>query len=198
MSYYWHYRLLINQLNLHKTPLQPQHNKRTRRDTRQGAAAGASSAWPLGQQSHVLCALGHLPLEATSHPGMWDAHRLVSSRSKAGDPPIRDTTAQTRSTPAHPHFPAGRGVPGEAGGFCTLEPALRHSGAWKGRRGRCSDCAASSGSGDELFAEPAAQCMQAISGRASVEKSHLEKGGSGAASLGAAGLAPGSGGSRGL
>lgn len=127
---------------------------------------------------------------------MWDARQSVSSRSKAGDPLIRDTTAWTRSTPAHPRFPASRGVPGEAGGFCTLEPAPRRSGAWKGRRGRCSDCAASSGSGDELFAEPAAQCTQAISGRALVEKSHLEKGGSGAASLGAAGPAPGSGGFR--
>lgn len=50
----------------------------------------------------------------------------------------------------------------------------------------------------ELFAELAAQCTQAISGKALTEKSHLEKGGSGAVSPAAAGSALGSGGFRGL
>lgn len=88
-----------------------------------------------------------LSQQATSHPSLQGCgmHAAERAASKAADPPlIPDMTARTQRTPAHPHFQTGRGVPGEAEGFCTLEPVPRHSGAWKGHRGRCSDGAASS------------------------------------------------------
>jgi len=73
-------------------------------------------------------------LEATSHPsprgvGCTRSMPPVSSRSKAGDSPLRDTTAQTPRTPAYPCFPAGGSDPGEAEGFSTLEPEPWHSGS---------------------------------------------------------------------
>lgn len=61
----------------------------------------------------------------------------------------------------------------------------RHSGGWQGHRGRCSHRAASSWRGAICRAE-----LAAISGRGFIEKSHLERGGSGAAAPGGAELGP--------
>lgn len=83
--------------------------------------------------------------------------------------------------PAHPHFPGGRGAPGEAGSV------PRHLGGWKGHRRRCSVTVLPPLLRRGAICRTVCSECAAISGRGFIEKCHLEKGGSRAA-------APGSGG----
>lgn len=97
--------------------------------------------------------------------GMCDTCGRASCRS-APAAKLWIPWSRTQQTQVQPSSPASRGVPGQAEGFCTLELALRHSGGRKTHGGRCSDSAASSVSGGELFASLAARSAHAISGRA--------------------------------
>lgn len=105
----------------------------------------------------MLCPPGHLPCPG-SHQGP--------------SPGLSEQLLEARD-PSTSHCPGGSGS------------VSRHSGGWRGHRGRCSHRAASSWRGAICRAERAA-----ISGRGFIEKSHLERGGSGAAAPGAAEPAP--------
>lgn len=145
------------------------HNKHIRRDMRQSPAAGDSGSWPPRQWGHAVSpGTPVLPLEATSHPSLGGCATHVAER--AADQLRRQSCgfpwSRTQQTQVQPSAPASRGVPGQAEGFCTLELALRHSGGRKAHGGRCSDSAASSVLGGELFASLAARSAHAISGRA--------------------------------
>lgn len=148
----------------------PWHNKHIKRAVRQHSSCGW---WCPARGTRAMCCVPRATcpaLEATSHPSLCAV-------GCPGLIPLHKGRIQ--------HIPVPRRQRGRRG----IAVRVRRSGGCKGHRGRCSERAASPAQERSYLQSECA----AISGRGFIEKSHLERGGSGAAAPGAAGpAAPGS------